>query len=59
VRLLVLSLLVLCGCPKQRPAKEENRDPYRNVTPQKVQEKVEKIQQQEDQRNDRRMEELK
>lgn len=57
--LLLLVAVTMCGCPRKQPANEENRDPYRNVTPQKVKEQVEKIEQHEDERNERRLQEMK
>jgi PBP1b-binding outer membrane lipoprotein LpoB len=54
MRCLLLALL-LAGCPKHH---EENLDPYKNVTPQKVKARVEKIQQQEDERNDKKLEDV-
>jgi hypothetical protein len=46
----ILLLLFLCGCPTESP--------YKDVTPQKVKKQVEAIQQQEEKRNDKRLEEI-
>jgi hypothetical protein len=54
-----LLVLLLCGCPTKKSGPEENRDPYREVTPEKVKAKVENSLKQEDQRNDERLKELK
>ena len=57
--LFALGAVALGGCPaKSPPAPPENRNPYRNVTPQKVKEKVEQIEQKEDERNERKLKEL-
>jgi len=53
---ILVALLMLAGCPSK---KGENLNPYHDVTPQKVKQKVEQIQQQEDERNDKKLEELK
>ena len=50
--------LALSGCPKE-PAKQENLNPYHDVAPQKVKQQVEQTLRQEDERNDKRMEEMK
>jgi hypothetical protein len=47
----LLFLLLLCGCPTENP--------YKNVAPPKVKKQVEQIQQQEDERNDKRLEQMK
>ncbi len=67
VVVVVLVLALPLGCkktgsapppePVAQPA--ENKNPYRNVTPQKVKEKVEDIQKKEDELNDKRMEQMK
>jgi len=44
-------LLLLAGCPTENP--------YKNVAPKKVKQDVEKIQQQEDEKNDKRLEQMK
>lgn len=43
----------------QPRVEEPNRDPYRNVTPQKVKERVEAAQKREDEHNDRVLEQAK
>jgi len=48
---LLLALALFAACPKD--------DPYKNVTPQKVKQQVEQIQKQEEERNDKRLDELK
>jgi hypothetical protein len=56
---LLLPLLLLCaaGCPNkttsEKPAEEVNRDPYKNVTPQKVKADVEAAQKKEEDRDDK------
>ena len=57
-RSLLVLLLALSGCPRERP-KPENLNPYHDVAPPKIKQQVEQIQQKEDERNDRRVEELK
>ena len=68
MRILIVWALVVAlgGCKSKRapaaePAKSEatvepNRDPYRNVTPQRIKKQVEDIQNQEDKKNDRLIE---
>ncbi len=59
MRIFLLLALALSGCPEKPRAPEENSNPYHNVTPQKMKDKVEAIQKQEDERNDKRLEEMK
>ena len=61
MRLLSLTILAcaLAGCPKRGATDEPNRNPYRNVTPKKIQAKVEKIETDEAERNDKRLEQAK
>lgn len=63
MRILVLSTLVIawCGC-KARPRAtdpEPNRNPYHDVMPEKVRQKVEDTQKKEDERNDKVLENAK
>ena len=46
----LLLVLLLCGCPTENP--------YKNVAPKKVKQQVEQIQQQEDEKNDKRLEQM-
>jgi hypothetical protein len=60
LRLLTLLLCApLLGCPSPSSSKPsaENKNPYRDVTPQMVKEKVEAAQQQEDDRATKKLEE--
>jgi hypothetical protein len=58
--LLALAVVVaLAGCKTKPRAEEPNRDPYRNVTPQKIKQQVEDTQKKEDERNDRVLEQAK
>lgn len=65
--LSLLLLLDVTGCPAKRPRDlpepaadmAKNLNPYKDVAPKKVGADVEKIQQQEEQRNDKRLEEAK
>ena len=61
-----LPLLLLLGCPGDRSANQavdqgpaENRNPYKNVMPQKVKADVERTLQKEDEKNDKRLEQVK
>ena len=64
--LAVLALTFGLGCKSKRPpgadvppseaTEQTHRDPYRNVTPQKVKAQVEDIQNQEEKKNDRLIE---
>jgi hypothetical protein len=56
--ILPFALLCVAGCPnkatdEQKPKEEVNRNPYRNVTPQKVKSDVEAAQKKEEDRDDR------
>ena len=53
---LGLAASLLTACPSGKPS-AENKNPYRNVTPDKVKNEVERVQQKEEQRNDKRLEE--
>jgi hypothetical protein len=52
-KLSLVVLFALAGCPNKGPQpKAVNNDPYKDVTPQKVKEKVEATQKKEDEHND-------
>ncbi len=56
----LVMVVALAGCKtKPRAADEPNRDPYRNVTPDKIKKQVEDTQKKEDERNDRVLENAK
>ena len=59
LRRLALALMLAAPFGCKKPATRENKDPYRDVTPQKVKDRVEDIQKKEDQQNEKRMEQMK
>jgi hypothetical protein len=56
---ILVAVLLLAGCPPKKKEAGENLNPYHDVTPQKIKQKVEQIQQQEDERNEKKLEEMK
>ncbi len=63
MRMVLVLLLMSAGCSKKAPPKvelkQENSNPFKDVTPKKVGDQVETIQKEEEERNDKRIEQMK